>query len=74
MILEIKVIPNAKQNKIKKENERYKIYLTAPAVDGKANKKLIEFLAGHFRIRKSSIFIKKGKKSRHKTIQIEKSV
>ena len=43
MILEIKVITNAGKNEIKKEGDKYKVYITAPAVDGKANKKLIEF-------------------------------
>lgn len=70
MILEIKVIPNARRNEIKLENDKYKVYITSPAVDGKANKKLIEFLAGHFKVRKSGIFIKRGQKSRHKIIQI----
>ncbi len=70
MILQIKVIPNAKKNEIKFENNKYKVYITAPAVNGKANKKLTEFLAGHFKVRKSEIFIKIGKKSRHKIIQI----
>ncbi|HAM39104.1 MAG TPA: hypothetical protein DCP53_06910 [Elusimicrobia bacterium] len=70
MTIEIKVIPNARKNEIKEENGKYKIYLNAPAVDGKANKKLIEFLAEHYKIRKSSIFIKRGEKSRHKIIQI----
>ncbi|MDD5686254.1 MAG: DUF167 domain-containing protein [Elusimicrobia bacterium] len=70
MILEIKIIPNAKKNEIKKEGDKYKIYITAPAVEGKANKKLIEFLSESFNVRKNSIFIKRGEKSRHKVIQI----
>ncbi|PIU83946.1 MAG: YggU family protein [Elusimicrobia bacterium CG06_land_8_20_14_3_00_38_11] len=70
MILQIKVIPNARKNDIKFENALYKVYITAPAVDGKANKKLIEFLAEHFKVRKNEIFIKRGEKSRHKIIQI----
>lgn len=70
MILEIKVVTNAGKNEIKKEGEKYKVYITAPAVDGKANKKLIEFLSGHFKVRKSGIFIKRGKRSRRKIIQI----
>ena len=70
MILEIKVVTNAGKNEIKREGDKYKVYITAPAVDGKANKKLMEFLAGHFKVRKSEIFIKRGKKSRHKIIQI----
>ncbi|MFA5779176.1 MAG: DUF167 domain-containing protein [Elusimicrobiota bacterium] len=70
MILEVKVVTNAGKNEIKREGDKYKVYITAPAVDGKANKKLIEFLAGHFKVRKSEILIKRGKKSCHKIIQI----
>ncbi|MBN1383952.1 MAG: DUF167 domain-containing protein [Elusimicrobia bacterium] len=70
MILEIKVIPNAKKNVIKKDGDRYKVYLTAPAVDGKANKKLVEFLSEHFGVRKSGVFIKMGVKSRYKVVVI----
>ena len=71
MILKIKVIPNARKNEIKKEGERYKVYLTAPAIEGKANKKLIEFLSENFNIRKSSISIVYGEKSRYKAVQVE---
>ncbi|MBI5574630.1 MAG: DUF167 domain-containing protein [Elusimicrobia bacterium] len=70
MILEIKVVTNAGKNEIKREGDKYKVYITSPAVDGKANKKLIEFLAGHFGVRKSSVFIKTGIKSRRKIIWI----
>jgi len=72
MILEIKVVANAPKNKIKEENGIYKVYITAPAVDGKANKKLIEFLAERFNVKKSGIFIKSGLHSRHKIVSIEK--
>ncbi len=70
--LAIRVIPNTKQNKIVDEGERLKVYLTAPAVDGRANKALIALLAEHFGVRKSSISIIRGEKSRDKVIQIEK--
>ena len=71
MRIEIKVIPKAKQNAIKEEDGKWKVHLTAPAVDGKANKALISLLAGHFQVRKSQIEIIKGLKSRNKTISIE---
>lgn len=70
--LAIRVIPNAKQNKIVDEGERLKVYLTAPAVEGRANKALIALFAEHFGVRKSSISIIRGEKSRDKVIQIEK--
>ena len=66
----IKVIPNAKQNKLVEEMGRFKIYLTAPAVEGKANQALIKFLAGHFNVKKSRISIVRGGKSREKIVEI----
>ncbi|HBG60296.1 MAG: hypothetical protein A2Y03_02365 [Omnitrophica WOR_2 bacterium GWF2_38_59] len=70
MIIDIKVIPQAKKNLIKQENDVFKVYLTAPAVDGKANKALIEVLSEHFGVKKSAILIKKGLKTRSKTLFI----
>ena len=70
MPIDIKVIPGAKKNFIREEGEILKVYLTAPALEGKANKALIDFLAGHFHIKKSQIEIIKGLKSRYKTIII----
>jgi len=71
MILRIKVIPNAKQNKIVEETGRHKVYLTSPPVEGKANKALIEFLAEHFNVKKNRIKIKRGLKSRIKEVEIK---
>ncbi len=72
MKIDVKVIPAAKRNFFKQEGEMIKIYLTAPPVDGKANKALIEFLAQHFCVKKAQITITKGLQSRNKTIIIEK--
>jgi uncharacterized protein (TIGR00251 family) len=69
--LNIKVIPNAKQNKLVEEPGRFKIYLTAPAVEGKANAALIEFLAEHFNTKKNRIAIIRGLTSREKIVQID---
>lgn len=66
MKLTIKVIPKAKKNEIKGE----RVYLKAPAVDGKANKALIEFLAEHYKVKKRQISILKGLKSRNKVVEI----
>ncbi|HNV24550.1 MAG TPA: DUF167 domain-containing protein, partial [Candidatus Omnitrophota bacterium] len=65
-----KVIPKAKKEFMKEENGVFKIYLTAPAVEGKANDALIAFLSEHFKVRKRAIEITKGLKSRYKTITI----
>ncbi|OGC32504.1 YggU family protein [candidate division WOR-1 bacterium RIFOXYB2_FULL_48_7] len=73
MKIEIKVIPNAKRNKIVPldGSQGYKVYLTAPAVDGKANQALIAFLAEHFQTKKSAVSILRGEKSRQKLIYVK---
>ena len=68
---ELKVAPKAKRDSVKKEGNLWKVCLTAPAADGKANRALIGVLADYFNVRKSQIEIIKGLKSRHKTISIE---
>ena len=47
-----------------------KISLSAPPVDGKANKELLKFLAKYFKLSQSSIQITAGESSRSKTILI----
>ena len=71
MKISLKVMPGAKRNEFKEEGDSIKVYLNAPAVDGKANAALINFLAGHYGVKLSQIEIIKGLKSRHKIINIE---
>lgn len=71
MRLDIKVTPGAKRTLVKEEGGVLKVYVTAKAVDGKANQALIEVLAVHFGVRKNRIEIIKGLKNRNKTINIE---
>ena len=66
----VRVVPNAKRNEVKKEGEGLKVYLSTPAVEGKANKALIKILAEHFRVKKSQVKIVRGTNSRDKTIKI----
>ncbi|MFQ5659466.1 MAG: DUF167 domain-containing protein [Gammaproteobacteria bacterium] len=49
---------------------RLKLHITAPPVDGKANKQLITFLAKAFGVAKSRINIARGKHSQDKTVVI----
>jgi uncharacterized protein len=71
MKISVKVIPGAGRDEWKDEGQAAKVYLNAPAVDGKANAALIRFLAGHFGVKVSQVEIIKGLKSRHKVINIE---
>ena len=70
MKIHIKVIPQAKKNDLKQENDVFKVYLTAPAQEGRANEALIDFLADYFKVRRSAIEILKGLKTRNKVVNI----
>ena len=72
MEISVSIIPNSKEPGIVKISENsYKIKVDAIASKNKANKRLIEILAEHFKVSKSSISIIRGLKSRNKIIRIE---
>jgi uncharacterized protein (TIGR00251 family) len=68
--IQVRVILRAKRNEVKGEGNVFKVYLTAPPVEGKANKLLVELLSRHFNLRKSQIRIIKGEKARDKIVRI----
>ena len=70
MEIQVKVVPRAKQNKVKKDGQIYKVYLTAPPVDNKANQLLLEVLAEFFDVPKGKVSIIRGHSSRQKLIRI----
>jgi len=51
--------------------ERLKIRLSAPPVDGKANAKLLAFLADAFAVSKSQVSLESGQQSRQKRVRIK---
>ena len=71
--IKLKIIPRSSQNKIIGgiNDDILKVKLTAPPIDGEANKKLLIFLSKEWGIPKSKIKIIKGEKSKSKIIQIE---
>jgi uncharacterized protein len=73
MALKIRVNlkPAAKHETIEAvSEEEYNVWVHAPARDGRANRALIELLAQHFRVPKSTLSIVRGEKSRRKLVQI----
>ncbi len=46
------------------------VYVRQPAVDGKANTALIELLAEHFGVPKTSVTIVRGHTSRNKIVEV----
>jgi len=72
VILDLHVQPGAKRSEFAGEHGgRMKLRLAAPAVDGKANEALIEFLAAYFGVPKRNVRIAAGLKSRQKRVIIE---
>jgi uncharacterized protein len=71
MRIYVKVVPKSSRNKIEKiSEEEYKVRLTAPPVDGKANEMLIKILSEFFSVSKNCINIVGGKTSKMKIIDI----
>ena len=68
--INVKVFPRASKNKVVEESDRLKVYVTSPAVDGKANKAVIEVLAEHFKVKKRVLAIVSGKKCREKVVEV----
>jgi len=68
----IRVIPKANQTKIVEESWGLKVYVTASAEKGKANKAAIEVLAEHFGVKKDQIWFITGQRSRNKVVEIRK--
>jgi uncharacterized protein (TIGR00251 family) len=66
-----KIVPGSSKNKIVGVyNDTIKIAVTAPPVEGKANKKCIAYLAKYFDVAKSKIEIISGQTSKIKLIKI----
>lgn len=70
--ISVQVQPNAKRDEIVGFHEgALKVKISAPPVEGKANKALIAFLSEVLGVRKSSIRVEKGATSKRKLIIVE---
>ncbi len=59
MKISIRVIPNAKKSRIVKEENCLKVYVTAPPVENKANKAVIEILSDYFNTKKKTLILQR---------------
>ena len=72
-VIRVKVLPRYSKTEIAgKADGVYRIKLTAPPVDGKANKALINFLAKKTGLPKRNFQIVSGEHSRNKIIRIHR--
>lgn len=71
LILRVYIQPRSSKNQICGiQGEELKIRLTAPPVDGAANKICQEFVAELFDVAKSTVEIISGEASRHKRLRV----
>ena len=67
----VKVHPRARKNAVTGElGDAFKLSLTAPPIDGRANEACIEFFAKLLKVPRSSITIASGQSSRNKVIRV----
>ena len=72
VVIRVKVLPRSSRSEIVgKTDGIYRIKLTAPPVEGKANKALINFLAKKTGIPKKSFQIVSGEHSRNKAVRVQ---
>lgn len=69
MIINVRVTPRARQNKIVESDGVLRIYTTSAPADGDANTAVIKMLAKHLDVPKTSIKIIRGETSRDKVIE-----
>ena len=70
--LDLKVIPNASRDEIAGwMGAMLKVKLRAPALDGRANAALTEFLAGQLGLPRRAVILMRGDKSRQKVVRID---
>jgi len=71
MRLAVRVIPNARRTEFSGRREgEFVLRLNAPALEGKANKAAVEFIAEYLGVNRARVNLISGEKSRHKIFEI----
>lgn len=70
MKISVRVITNAKAEKIEENGGDFKVWLKSKPVENTANKTLIKFIAKHFQVPKRNVKIVSGLKSRNKILEV----
>ena len=70
MQIKIRVVTGAKKERVIKEKDVYKIYVSTPREKGRANERLVQLLATHFKVKKSSISIISGLRAKEKIVKV----
>jgi uncharacterized protein len=72
LILSLRVQPRSRRDEfIEPHGDHYKVRITAPPVEGKANDHLLRFLAKSFGVKRAQISMQTGQTSRNKLFRIK---
>lgn len=72
LCIEVHVQPNARVSEVVgQHDDRLKIRVAAPAVDGRANRVLLEFLSKALELPARRIIIKRGARGRKKAVEVD---
>lgn len=72
LYLRIRLQPRSSRNSVEGvQDNALKIKITAPPVEGEANKALIEYLSKLIGVKKSSLQIDSGEKSKDKRVKVD---
>lgn len=70
LLLSVRVVPRAAADAVVPEADHVRVRITAPPVEGKANRHLCKVLGGLFGVAKSRVLVEKGAGARHKTVRV----
>ena len=71
MKITVMVKPNARKDEVVvREDGVYVVKVSVPPIEGRANERLIEVLAEHFKKPKRAIEIRVGTRGKHKIVEI----
>jgi uncharacterized protein len=71
MKFKVKVMPNANREEVVKQGDEYVVRVKVPPTEGKANEAVIQLLAAHLRVPKSTVKIVSGLTGRNKIIEVK---
>jgi uncharacterized protein len=72
MKITVQVKPNARKEEVTlREDGVYVVKVAVPPIEGRANERLVEILAEHFKKPKRSIEIVVGSRGKHKIVEIQ---
>ncbi|HEV3313183.1 MAG TPA: DUF167 domain-containing protein [Chloroflexota bacterium] len=67
----VHVTPGARVERVLLGEDGLRVWVNAPPIDGRANRKVVEVLASRLGVAKSQVAVVLGAGSRHKTVEID---